>query len=92
MGSTKLNRKNPPIRNVVGLEIRRLREAKGWSQADLARRLQLAGWDIDRTVLTKIELKRRCLNDYEMLQIAKVLGVTLNQLVPTKVKLLGFFE
>lgn len=91
MAITKSNRQNPPIRNVIGLEIRRLREAKGWSQADFARRLQLAGWDIDRTVLTKIELRRRCLNDYEMLLIGKVLGATLNEFVPIRLKLNGFF-
>lgn len=91
MAASKSNRKTPPVRNVVGLGIRKLREEKGWSQADFARRLQLAGWDIDRTVLTKIELKRRCLNDYEMLLIAKVLGATLNDLVPGKAPLIGFF-
>ena len=80
-----------PVRNVVGLEIRRLREAKNWSQADLSRQLQLAGWDVERTVLTKIELRRRCLNDYELLIIAKVLGVSLNDLVPQRLQLKDYF-
>ena len=84
--------KNPPLRNVVGLEIRRLREARGWSQADLARELQLAGWDVERTVLTKIELRRRCLTDYELLVLAKTLGVTLNDFVPKRVMLSEYFR
>lgn len=83
---------SPPIRNIVGLEIRRIREAKGWSQSDLARSLQLAGWDVDRTVLTKIELRRRCVTDYELLILAKVLGATLDAFVPRRVKFDGFFE
>ena len=84
--------KTPPIRNVVGLEIRRLREKRGWSQTDFARELQLAGWDVERTVLTKIELRRRCLTDYELLAIAKTLEVTLNELVPKRVLLDGYFS
>lgn len=83
--------KDPPIRNVVGLEIRRLREQKGWSQADFARALQLAGWDVERTVLTKIELRRRCLTDYELLAIVKTLGVSLNDLVPKRLELKRYF-
>jgi ribosome-binding protein aMBF1 (putative translation factor) len=73
-----------PIRNVFGLEIRRLREAKGWSQSDLARKLQLAGWDVERTVITKIELRRRCITDYELSFIADVLKVGLEKLVKPK--------
>jgi transcriptional regulator with XRE-family HTH domain len=83
--------KPQPIRNVVGLEIRRIREEKGWSQSDLARKLQIAGWDVERTVLTKIELRRRCLTDYELLLMAKTLGVTLNDFVPKRVQLNDFF-
>src|SRR5579864_1026775 len=81
-----------PIRNIAGLEIRRLRENKGWSQSDLARALQLSGWDIERSVLTKIELKRRCLTDYELLLLAKTLGATLNDLVPKRPELDQFFS
>jgi len=74
----------------MGLEIRRLREKKDWSQADFARELQLAGWDVERTVLTKIELRRRCLTDYELLILANTLGVTLNDLVPKSPDLKSF--
>ena len=91
MAGTHPKPNTPPIRNVVGLEIRRLRESKGWSQADLARELQLAGWDVERTVLTKIELRKRCLTDYELLVIAKTLKVTLNDLVPKRVDLVTYF-
>lgn len=82
MAEHQQRKKRNPIRNIMGLEIRRLREKKGWSQSDFARKLQLSGWDVERTVLTKIELRRRCLTDYELLLLAKTLGVTLNDLVP----------
>ena len=53
MENSSERQKRKLIRNVVGLEIRRLREKRNWSQSDLSSKLQLAGWDIERTVLTR---------------------------------------
>jgi len=91
MASISQKPKKTRLRNVMGLEIRRFREEKCWSQADLARQLQLAGWDIERSVLTKIELRKRCLTDYELMMIAQTLGVTLNALIPVTVDLNKYF-
>ena len=77
-------KKRAPIRNALGLQIRRLREQKNWSQSDFARELQLAGWDVERSVITKIELRRRCITDYELLLMLRTLGVTLNSLKTPK--------
>ena len=66
------------VRNFLGPGIRRVREAKGWSQEDVARRLQLAGWDVDRTLVARIELRTRCITDIELLALAKMFGVTLD--------------
>ena len=66
------------VRNLLGPGIRRVREAKGWSQEDVARRLQLAGWDVDRTLIARIELRTRCITDMELLALAKTFGVTLD--------------
>jgi hypothetical protein len=43
----------------------------------LARTPQLAGWDVDRTLIARSELQTRCITDMELLALAKVLGVTL---------------
>ena len=67
-----------PFRNIPGPGIRCIREGKGWSQEDLARRLQLAGWDVDRTLIARIELRIRCITDMELLLLAKTFGVTLD--------------
>jgi transcriptional regulator with XRE-family HTH domain len=64
----------------LGGKIRLAREARGWSQADLARELQLYGWDEERTVITKIELRRRCVTDIELIAIAEVLRISLDKL------------
>lgn len=65
-------------RNILGPGIRRVREGKGWSQDDLARRLQLAGWDVDRTLIARIELRTRCITDMELIALAETFGVSLN--------------
>ena len=85
-------RKRAPVRNALGLQIRKLREEKNWSQSDFVRELQLAGWDVERSVITKIELRRRCITDYELLLITRTLGVPLSRLtVPKESELSAFF-
>jgi len=76
--------KAQPTRNALGQTIRHAREAKGWSQSDLARKLQIYGWDVERTLITKIELRRRCITDYELIAIADVLGISLDELAQGK--------
>lgn len=51
----------------------------------MIRQLQLEGWGIERTVLTKIELQHRCLTGYELIVIARVSGVGFDELLPPKV-------
>jgi transcriptional regulator with XRE-family HTH domain len=76
--------KRRPLRNALGLQIRRLREEKNWSQSDFARELQLSGWDVERSIITKIELRRRCITDYELLLMLKTLGATLSSIKTPK--------
>lgn len=63
---------------MLGPGIRRVREEHGWSQDELARRLQLAGWDVDRTLIARIELRTRCITDIELLMLARILKVGLD--------------
>lgn len=69
-----------PLRNVLAGRLRQAREKLGWSQSDLARELQLLGWDAGRTLITKIELRERCVTDYELIVLAQVLSVSLDDL------------
>ncbi|MCX6969073.1 MAG: helix-turn-helix transcriptional regulator [Verrucomicrobia bacterium] len=57
-----------------GPRLRALREAAGISQAELARRLQIQGWDLDIMVLNRIELGKRTLTDFEIQKILDILG------------------
>ncbi len=69
-----------PQRNLLGVRLREARERRGWTQGDLARELQLAGWDLGRTGVTKIELRERCVTDFELIILARLLGVSLHDL------------
>lgn len=52
----------------------------GLVQADLAREVQLGGWDAGCTLITKIELCERRWTDYELIVLARVLSVGLDDL------------
>lgn len=69
-------------KNAVGAEIRRLRDAKGWTQEVLAARCAVAGYDLSRGTLAKIEAQIRGISDVEMFVVAKVLAVTIADLFP----------
>lgn len=68
--------------NVVGPQVRKWRTRKGWTQETLALRMQLLGWTISRHSLAKLELQLRRVPDCELLFLAKVLGITANDLLP----------
>ena len=64
----------PMEQNLVGPVVRKLRMEAGLSQEALAARLQVAGWDLSRGGLSKIEARLRRVNDAEVLVLARVPG------------------
>lgn len=66
---------NAAKKNVVGVEVRRLRTAAGRTQDQLAAGLQLLGWDLARGTLAKIESGVRRVNDAELVLLAGALEV-----------------
>ena len=70
---------------MIGPTLRSLREAEGLTQAELAGRLQIAGWDISRETLAKVESRVRCVTDRELVRFAEALEVNPSELLkPTK--------
>ena len=69
--------------NLVGPRIRRIRVQKCWSQDRLAEALQRAGLDKSRLAVVRIETQMVYVNDFQLLFIARVLGVGLLELYPT---------
>jgi len=62
--------------NIVGPVVRETREKLGLTQAQLATKLNLAGWDLSRGTLSKIEAQLRCVTDYEIAKLAEGIGLT----------------
>ena len=60
-------------KNVVGREVGRIRNSRGWTQAVLARELQKAGWDISRSEVAKIEMRIREVKDWQIMLMAHLL-------------------
>ena len=44
----------------------KLRNQRGWSQEQLAAKLQIAGWDLSRNGLAKIETRIQPMRDYQL--------------------------
>ena len=66
---------------MIGPALRSLREAEGLTQAELAARLQLSGWDISRETLAKVESQVRCVTDRELVRFAEALEVDPSELL-----------
>jgi len=66
--------------NVIGPQVRKFRTQKGWTQNQLALKLQLLGWDTSRESVTRLENQSRRIVDLELFVLAKVLGVKADNL------------
>ena len=64
----------PRNKNIIGSRLAKARKSKGLTQLDLSRKVS-AYTPIDRAGIAKIEVGLRCVYDYELVAIAKVLGV-----------------
>lgn len=73
--------------NLIGPQVRKWRDNRGWSQEKMASRLQLQGWSITRHSLAKLELGLRRVSDCELFFLAKVLRVDLRDLFPRQMPL-----
>ena len=74
-------------RNVVGLQVRALRKSQRLMQRDLCARCQVAGFDLSRESLAKIESGFRVVSDVEAVLLAWALRVPLLTLFPDEKKL-----
>lgn len=69
--------------NLCGKNVARLRLALGpkVSQKNLADRLQIAGLDVDKNAIQKIESGQRFVTDIELCALAKVLNTSIDELL-----------
>jgi transcriptional regulator with XRE-family HTH domain len=71
------------MKNIVGKRVKlaRSQSKERVTQADLAAKLQIDGWDIDRAGVAKIELGIREVTDKELVKLAKALNVSASWLL-----------
>ena len=61
---------------MLGERLRALRLSRGLTQRQLAARLQLEGYDMDKNVITRIETGKRYVTDIELAALCQVLEVS----------------
>ena len=71
-------------KNLVSSRLIDLRKQQNLSQRDLAHKLQLAGYDMDKNVITRIETNKRYVTDIELRALSEVLGVSYAYLIDGK--------
>ena len=74
--------KSPDGRNnICGKNISKYRKDLGISQRELADRLQIAGLDLDKNAIQRIECGKRFVTDIELIVLSEVLGRTFSELL-----------
>ncbi len=76
----KIRKKEYGNYNLVGKNIERIRKEKGIKQKDFIAQIQVMGCDMNATSYSKLEGQLRNATDKEIYVIAKILGVTMEEL------------
>ncbi len=67
--------------NICGKNLTNIRHKKNISQRQLAKMMQLAGYDVDHHFIRRIENGERFVTDMELIALSKVLEVTIYDLI-----------
>lgn len=73
-------------KNLISNQLIELRKQKNYSQRDLSYLLQLAGYDMDKNVITRIETNKRYVTDLELQALSQVFNVSYDYLIEGKDK------
>lgn len=68
-------------KNISGERIRQARVVQRMRQEDLAAKLQIAGVNMERDSISRIEIGTRFVTDYELSVLSDVLGVSVEWLL-----------
>ena len=67
--------------NITGKRLTAIRHQKGISQRQLAKNLQLLGYDVDHHFIRRIENGERFVTDIELIILSEALGVSIDDLL-----------
>lgn len=68
-------------KNLISNRLIELRKEHNLSQRDLSHKLQLAGYDMDKNVITRIETNKRYVTDIELCALAQIFDISCDELV-----------
>ena len=68
-------------KKLISEQLIHLRTVYGLSQRDLASQLQLAGYDMDKNVITRIETNKRYVTDIEIKALCELFSITYENLL-----------
>lgn len=66
--------------NIIGKNIKRIRESKSWTQEVLVAKCQVQQWGITRSTLAKVESNVRRVTDIEEKRFAQILEIPIDEL------------
>ena len=75
-----INKTTDGLNNVCGKNIAKFRMSLKISQRELADKMQLAGIDIDKNAIQRIECGKRFVTDIEIIAFTKVFNITYEDL------------
>ncbi len=73
-------------KNLISQQLIELRRRNDYSQRDLAYLLQLAGYDMDKNVITRIETNKRYVTDLELKALSEIFHVSYDYLIDGEMK------
>lgn len=76
-----INKASDGKNNLCGAKIALRRSQMGISQRELADRLQIAGLDIDKNAIQRIEAGKRFVTDIELRTLSAVLDLSIEELL-----------
>lgn len=71
-------------KNLIGKQLTALRKKRSLSQRELACKLQLAGYNLDKNVITRIENCQRYVTDIELKGLCEVLQISSDEFIGLK--------
>lgn len=81
-----INKTNEGLNNVCGKNVTIFRKQLGYSQRELADKLQIYGLDVDKNAIQRIEAGKRFVTDIELIALSKVFGKSYDELLSTDIK------
>lgn len=76
-----INKSSKGLNNICGENISIFRKELGYSQRELADKLQLVGLDIDKNAIQRIECGKRFITDIELVALSKVFNKSYSELL-----------